>query len=331
MAIKFKDYYETLGVSRNATQDEIQRSYRKLARKYHPDINKEPGAEEKFKEINEAYEVLKDPEKRKKYDQLGAHWKEGQDFRPPPGWDVHFDFGAGPGAGQREQTFYWSSEGGDFSDFFEALFGGASFRQGFRSAKGSGPFVRHQRGADHEAVLRISLEEAYRGGTKSITLQTQKMAPDGTISTGQKKYDVKIPPGILPGQKIRLAGQGGEGTGGGAKGDLYLKVEIEPHPRFRLKGRDLYMDLPIAPWEAALGGEVKISTLSGNVTLKIPPGTQSGQKLRLKGKGMPNPTGAPGDLYAVVQIRVPRHLTAKEKEMFQELRKTSSFNAREVA
>ncbi|MBW2065190.1 MAG: J domain-containing protein [Deltaproteobacteria bacterium] len=324
--MKYRDYYEILGVPRNATQDEIQRSYRKLARKYHPDINKEPGAEEKFKEINEAYEALKDPEKRKKYDQLGADWKDGQEFRPPPGWDIHFDFGQGPGT--RQRTYYWSSGVGGFSDFFEALFGGGPFGEGFRSARGREPFVRFQQGEDQEAVLRISLEEAYRGGTKAITLQSQRLGPDGRITTEQKRYEVKIPPGVIRGQKIRLAGQGGEGIGGGPRGDLYLKVEIDAHPRFRLEDRDLYMDLPVTPWEAALGAKVRVKTLGEEVTITIPPGTQSGQKLRLKGKGMPNPRGANGDLYTVVQIKVPKRISQREKEMFQELARISSFNPR---
>jgi len=327
MTIKFRDYYEILGVPRNASQDEIQRSYRKLARKFHPDINKGSDAEEKFKEINEAYEVLKDPEKRKKYDQLGPNWKDGQDFRPPPGWDVHFDFGRGTGAGRR--TYYWSSGTGGFSDFFEALFGAGAFGEGFRGKQTGGPFVRFQQGENQEAVLTISLEEAYKGGTKGITLQSQRIGPDGRVSTEQKRYEVKIPPGVIPGQKIRLAGQGGEGTGGAPKGDLFLKVEIEPHPRFRVQGRDLYTDLPVSPWEAALGAKVKVRTLGEEeITITIPPGTQSGQKLRLRGKGMPNPKGTSGDLYAVVQIRVPKRLSPREKEILQELGTISSFDPR---
>jgi len=315
MAVKYKDYYEILGVPRTATQEEIQRAYRKLARKYHPDVNKEPGAEEKFKEINEAYEVLKDPEKRKRYDQLGAHWKTGQDFTPPPGWEVHFDFGPGAGKGVEDIIFGFGGRGSSgFSDFFEALFGG--MRRGQAGAETSG-FTRVRDGADQEATIRISLEDAYHGAQKIITLPNS-----------HKTYEVKIPAGILPGQKIRLAGQGEPGIGGGRSGDLYLKVEIEPHPVYRLEGRDLYMNLPIAPWEAALGGDVTVDTIAGPVTIRIPSGTQSGQKLRLKGKGMPNPKGAPGDLYAVVQIMVPKHLTAKERELFEKLRDISTFNPR---
>ena len=326
--MKFKDYYEVLGVDRNSTEEEIKRAFRKLARKYHPDLHtgrEKNEAEEKFKELNEAYEVLRDPEKRKRYDQLGANWKTGQDFQPPPGWETRSDYGSRPGGGQ--ETYFWSSGTGNFGDFFETLFGRGA-REGFQGPPGGQPFVRHERGADHETTLRIPLEEAYRGGVKSIALQLQKLNADGTLSTQEKRYEVKIPPGILPGQKIRLAGQGGEGTGGAEKGDLYMTVEIEPHPVFRLEGRDLYVDLPVTPWEAALGAEIKLDTFAGAVTLKVPPGTQSGQKLRLKGKGMPNARGTPGDLYAVVQIKVPRELSGKEKQIFEELRSASAFNPR---
>lgn len=325
MAVAFRDYYEVLGVPRTATQEEIQRSYRKLARKYHPDVNKAKDAEERFKEIGEAYEVLKDPDKRSKYDQLGANWKDGQEFRPPPGWEQHFGFGPGMG-GQTE--FRWSSSGGgDFSDFFEMLFGGRGRSAGGRTGPGRGP-VWSQAGADQEAVVRIRLEDAFHGATRSITLQSQTVTPDGKVSVQEKNYDVKIPAGILPGQKIRLGGQGGEGVGGGPRGDLYLKVEIEPHPIFKLEGRDLTMPLQITPWEAVLGAEVQVSTLAGPVTLKVPPGSQSGQKMRLRGKGMPNPKGAPGNLYVVLNIMVPRHPSARERELFEKLQETSSFNPR---
>ncbi|HOV85015.1 MAG TPA: DnaJ C-terminal domain-containing protein [Syntrophobacteraceae bacterium] len=324
MAIKFKDYYKTLGVSRTASQEEIQRAYRKLARKYHPDVNKASNAEEKFKEINEAYEVLKDPDKRSKYDQLGPDWQGGQDFRPPPGWDFQYDFGHG--RGPEQGGFQWSG-GTGFSDFFEALFGG----QGFRGAGGRGARkgpVWSQAGSDQEATIRISLEDAFHGATKSIALQVQTVTPEGQLSIQSKNYDVKIPPGILPGQKIRLGGQGGEGIGGGPRGDLYLKVEIEPHPVYRLEGRNLFMDLPVAPWEAVLGVEARLPTLSGAVTVKVPPGTQNGRKLRLRARGMPNSRGAPGDLYAVIHIMVPTKPSARERELFEELRKTSRFNPR---
>ncbi len=328
MAVKFRDYYEVLGVDRTAKQEEIQRAYRKLARKFHPDVNKAPDAEDKFKEINEAYEVLKDPEKRQKYDQLGAHWKDGQDFRPPPGWETHFDFGRGAGPGQTE--FHWGGTGG-FSDFFETLFGGARGRGGpFGGMRGggSGGASWSQAGADQEATIRISLEDAFQGATKTITLQSQSVTPDGQLSVQSKNYDVRIPKGILNGQKIRLAGQGGEGIGSGPRGDLFLKVEIGPHPLYEVDGRDLILKLPLTPWEAVLGAEVEVSTLSGPVSLKIPPGTQSGQKLRLKGKGMPHPKGAPGDLYVVIHIVVPKKPGDRERELFEELQKVSHFKPR---
>jgi curved DNA-binding protein len=328
MAVKFRDYYEILSVPRTATQEEIQRAYRKLARKYHPDVNKDQDAEDKFKEIGEAYEVLRDPDKRKRYDQLGADWKAGQEFRPPPGWEVHFDYGPGAGGGEAES--FWGGAG-KFSDFFELLFGGRQFREAFRHG---GPYQRaepqwRQRGMDQEAIIRITLEEAFHGASKMITLQSQTFTPEGQVKTAHKNYDIKIPQGILSGQKIRLAGQGGEGIGGGAKGDIYLKVEIEPHPRYRLEGSDLYLDLPVTAWEAALGAEIRLATLSGPVTLKVPPGSRSGQKLRLRGKGMPHPQGAPGDLYVVISIQVPRKLTPKEQKLYEELQRVSTFNPRE--
>lgn len=323
MAVKFRDYYEVLGVPRTATQEEIQRSYRKLARKFHPDVNKARDAEDKFKEINEAYEVLKDPEKRKKYDLLGENWKTGQEFRPPPGWDYQYDFGRGGGQGE----FQWGGSGG-FSDFFEILFGGQRGGRARGGARRGGGPVWSQAGADQEATVRISLEDAFHGATKSITLQMQSLTPDGQVAVQEKTYEVKIPVGIMSGRKIRLSGQGGEGMGGGPRGDLYLKIEIEPHAVYRLKDRDIYVDLPVAPWEAVLGADVQLTTLSGQVTLKIPPGTQSGQKLRLRGKGMPNPKETAGDLYVVVQIMVPKHPSRREQELFEELRKESAFNPR---
>ena len=329
MAVQFRDYYEVLGVSRTATQDEIQRAYRKLARKYHPDVSKAKDAEEKFKELNEAHEVLKDPEKRKKYDALGANWKDGQEFRPPPGWES-YGFGQ-QGAGEGS-SFRWQGGGGGgggFSDFFEALFGGQSFREssgrGGRYGQGQS---WSQAGADQEASIRISLEDAFFGSTKSIRLQTQNVNPLGQVAVQEKTYDVKIPRGIQSGQRIRLSGQGGEGVAGGPRGDLYLKVEIEPHLVYRVEGRNLTMDLPVSPWEAALGSEVKLSTLSGPVTLKIPPGTRSGQKLRLRGKGMPGSRESAGDLYAVVKIEVPGKLSPRERELFEELRRVSSYDPR---
>jgi curved DNA-binding protein len=324
MAVKFRDYYEVLGIPRTATHEEIQRAFRKLARKYHPDVNKAASAEDKFKELNEAYEVLKDPDKRKKYDQLGADWKTGQEFRPPPGWESHYDFGQGGGGAG---GFQWEG-GGGFSDFFETLFGGQRQRGSFGGGPRGGQPVWSQAGADQEATVRVGLEDIFHGATRTITLQMQSMTPQGQLSVQEKSYDVKIPAGILPGQRIRLSGQGGEGMGGGPRGDLYLAVEVEPNPVYRLTGRDLSVDLLLSPWEAVLGAEVQIPTLSGTVTLKVPQGTQSGQRLRLKGKGLPNPKGAAGDLYAVVSIVVPKKLSARERELFEALQTVSSFNPR---
>jgi curved DNA-binding protein len=323
MAVGYRDYYKTLGVSRKATQEEIQKAYRKLARKVHPDVNKDPGAEDKFKEITEAYEVLKDPEKRERYDQLGANWQAGQEFRPPPGWETRFNFDSGFGRGDA-----FGSEAGGFSDFFETLFGGQVFRQA-RGRPGAHAWHNmQQHGENHEAILSISLEDAFRGGVKTISMQMPTLTPQGQMVHQTKTLEVKIPAGIMPGQKIRLTGQGGEGAGGGRHGDLYLKVEIPPHPVYQLDGRDLIMDLKVAPWEAALGAEMEVETLSGRVTLKIPPGTQGGRKLRLRGKGMPNPKGVRGDLYAVVKIMVPRRLSEREKELFEQLQEASSYNPR---
>ncbi len=332
MAVKYRDYYEILGAKRSAGQDEIQRAYRKLARKYHPDVNKASNAEDKFKEINEAYEVLKDPEKRKLYDQLGSNWRAGQDFKPPPGWQG--DFGAGPGGYQTE--FHWAGGGGGpgaagFSDFFESLFGGMGFRQP-RGGPGHGGFgrgaVHRQAGADHETSIRISLEDAFHGGVKPIVLQSRTLNAQGEVEVQEKRYDVKIPAGILPNQKIRLSGQGAEGSGGGPRGHIYLKVAIEPHPVFSLSGRDISMELPVSPWEAVLGAEVRVATLSGSVDLKIPPGAQGGQKLRLRGKGMPNPKGSAGDLYLTIVLKVPTSPSQKELELFEELKKNSNFDPR---
>jgi curved DNA-binding protein len=325
MAVKYRDYYEVLGVPRTASQDDIQKAYRKLARKVHPDVNKAKDAEERFKEIGEAYEVLKDPDKRSKYDQLGEHWKNGQEFRPPPGWESQFGFGRGGGGTE----FRWSTGGGDFSDFFETLFGGGGFRDAFSRGRGGQEPRWTQAGSDQEATIHIRLEDAFHGSTKSITLQTQSTSPGGQIAVREKNYDVKIPAGIMAGQKIRLSGQGGEGTGGGPRGDLYLKIEIDTHPIYRVEGRDLYMDLAITPWEASLGTELQVATLAGPVTMKIPSGTQTGQKLRLRGKGMPNPKGAQGNLYAVINIKVPRKLTEKERELFEEMMRVSRFNPRD--
>ena len=319
MAVKFQDYYETLGVGRNASENEIKKAYRKLARKYHPDVNQDNGAEEKFKQVNEAHEVLKDPEKRQRYDQLGPDWQAGQDFRPPPGWEnVHFEFGSGPQA----EAFHF---GGGFSDFFETLFGGSMGGGGGARATQASWVMR---GQDHEARIEISIEDAYSGATRTITLQGHEIDPQGQVRPTVQNIQVKIPPEVTDGSRIRLAGKGGEGMGGGTPGDLYLRVNILPHPRYRLDGHDLHVEVPIAPWEAALGGAVQVATMDGSVNLKIPAGSQSGQKLRLRGKGFSKKGGQRGDLFARLKIAVPKDLSAREKELFTELAQISSFDPR---
>ncbi len=325
--MEYKDYYETLSVARDASQQDIQKAYRKLARKYHPDVSKVPDAETKFKEIGEAYEVLKDPEKRKKYDQFGQAWKQArQTGAPPPGWEgVEFDFGQGGGGFRFEGGGPGFGDASGFSDFFEMLFGQAGMG-GFRGAGagfGGRPAGRPpaRRGADQEASISLSLEEAARGGRRELTLT------DPT-SGGSKTLAVKIPPGVKPGGKIRLAGQGLPGAGGGPAGDLYLRVEVLPHPRLQLEGTNLLAVVPIAPWEAALGGEAEVPTLNGTARVKIPAGTSSGRRIRLRGKGFPRRKGEAGDLYAEFRIVVPEELTSEERELYEKLQEASDFDPR---
>jgi len=323
MAVTFQDYYQTLGVNRTASQDQIRRAYRKLARKYHPDVNKAKDAEDKFKQVNEAHEVLKDPEKRKLYDQLGANWKAGQEFRPPPGWEnVRFEFGGAPGAEEFDL-------GGGFSDFFETLFGG---RRATRRGGGAGGRATQATwsmpGQDHEAEIIVRLEDSYYGATRTITLQGQEVDEQGRLRPTSHTYEVRIPAGVTDGSRIRLAGKGGPGIGGGNPGDLFLKVSIEPHPRFRVDGHDLQVEVPVTPWEAALGATVEVPVVEGTANLKIPPGIQSGQKLRLRGKGLPRRDDGRGDLLAVVKIVVPKTLSDRERELFAEMARVSSFNPR---
>jgi len=286
--MEFKDYYQVMGVARDATQDEIKRAYRQLARKYHPDVSKEANAEARFKEVGEAYEVLKDAEKRAAYDQLGANWKAGQEFRPPPDWNTGFEFSGGGFTG---------GDASGFSDFFESLYGRA-FGAGQR-----GHAAFHAQGEDHHAKVLIDLEDAYNGATRTITLQVPEVDAQGHLTTRAHQLKVKIPRGICAGQHIRLVGQGAPGRGQGKPGDLYLEVEFRPHPHYRVEQRDVYLDLPVAAWEAALGATVKVPTPNGGVELKIPPGSLAGNKLRLKGRGIPG--SVPGDLYVVLQIALP--------------------------
>lgn len=306
--MEFKDYYQTLGVSPEADGDEIRRAYRKLARKYHPDLNKEAGSEEKFKEIGEAYEVLKDPEKRKQYDQLRAGgWRQGEDFQPPPDWGGGFGHaGAGEGFGGFS----------DFSEFFENLFGG-----------GMGGRRRGRvRGRDIHARVEVDLETAYAGGKRRITLTRAEPGPDGRVRRRNQNLEVNIPAGVRPGQQIRLSGQGEPGLDGGPAGDLFLEVEIRPHRLFELQGRDVYLTLPVAPWEAALGARVNVPTLGGRVSLNIPAGSSSGKQLRLKGRGLPGKP--PGDQYVTLKVVVPEPKSERERDLYEQLRHEQDFDAR---
>ncbi|GAA1824510.1 DnaJ domain-containing protein [Planosporangium flavigriseum] len=332
MARDERDYYEILGVPRDASQSDIQRAYRQLARRNHPDVNKNPGAEERFKEITEAYDVLSDPSKRKRYDQFGHQWRQvPEDFETAgAGFRQRAGAGAGGpwGGGVRVEDF---TEGGgfDFEDLFGSFFGGrggrgAGFGGGFGGGRGyaRGGFGRGPvPGADSEVEFPLTVEEAYHGGHHRVTLQT----PEGD----QRTLDVNIPAGVTDGQRIRLAGQGSPGTDGGPPGDLYLNIRIAPHPRYRVDGRDIVSTLPVAPWEAALGAKVPVQTPGGTVQLNVPAGSSCGRRLRLRGRGLPNPRGQPGDFYAEVRIMVPTSLSPAERDLFEQLARTSTFNPRE--
>jgi curved DNA-binding protein len=308
--VDFKDYYAIMGVSRDATQDEIKRSYRKLARKYHPDVSDDPKAEDRFKEVGEAYEVLKDPEKRAAYDQLGAQWQSGQDFRPPPDWDQGFEH---RGAGQQQ------ADAEQFSDFFESLFG-ARERGGGRT--------HHRfraRGEDHHAKVSVDLEDSYTGAQRSITLRAPELSADGHVILRERTLNVRIPKGIRSGQKIRLAGQGAPGLGDGEPGDLYLEITLNPHGLYRVDERDVYLDLPVAPWEAALGATVKLPTPSGPVDLRIPANSNQGSKLRLKGKGIPGKKA--GDMFVVLKVTLPPS-NEESRALYEQMQEQMAFNPR---
>ena len=317
MAVAFKDYYESLGVPRDASEEDIRRAYRRLARQYHPDINKEPGAEDRFKEISEAYEVLRDEEKRQRYDRFGQNWRAGQDVSGAP--DFEEAFGRGDGTDGVRFDF----GGGDFSDFFEGMFGARGRRAGGTTGRaGFEGFAI--RGGDHEAVLELTLEEAAGGGKRRLSLG------DG------RDFEVEIPRCVRDGQRIRLAGEGGAGIGNGPPGDLFLRVRLRPHPHFRVEGPDLYTDLAVAPWEAALGATVPVRTLDGSARVKVPAGSSCGRRLRLRGQGLPSGdggrggrAGGAGDLYAVIQIQVPKRLHEEERELFERLGEVSHFNPRQ--
>jgi len=305
--MEFKDYYKTLGVERTATADEIKKAYRKLARTYHPDVSKEAGAEARFKEVSEAYEVLQDPQKRAAYDQLGMRWQAGQEFTPPPDWGAGFEFTPGR---------FSTAEAAEFSDFFSSLFGN------FASQATAGRF----RGEDHHAKIVIPLEDAFQGATRTITLRAPQQDAQGRVVLREHTLNVRIPKGIRAGQLIRLAGQGTPGGGGAPGGDLYLEVHFDPHALYRVEGHDLSLTLPIAPWEAALGATIKAPTPTGVVEVKIPAGSQSGRKLRLKGRGIP---GEPaGDLYLVLDVVVPAANSERARQLYRTMAQELAFNPR---
>ena len=339
--MKYKDYYEVLGLPRDATQDDIKRTYRKLARKYHPDLSKLDNAESRFKEVGEAYGVLKDTEKRAAYDRMGDQWSNGQEFEPPPRWDEGFEFS---GADARD------AEDARFSEFFEALFrrehagsGGPSNRRARRAAGGGHDDSTAQDledayagvpysapGQDHHAKVAIDLADTYRGAQRTISLETPVLDASGRVVLKSRALDVSIPKGVYGGQHLRLAGQGGAGFGEGRAGDLYLEITIRPQDLFRVDGRDVTIDVPLAPWEAALGARITVPTPDGTVEVAIPGGSCAGQRLRLKGKGIPasGPSGKTGDLYARLNIALPPADSEQARAAFEALRQACGFNPR---
>jgi curved DNA-binding protein len=306
--VEFKDYYKVMGVARDATEAQIKQAYRKLARKYHPDVSKEKDAEARFKEVGEAYEVLKNAEKRAAYDQLGQH-RPGEEFRPPPNWDSGFEFsGAGPGNSA-------------YSDFFESLFGAQA-----RGRAGGGNGFRTGRGEDHHAKVLLDLEASLNGGSRAFTLSMPEFDGDGRLVERERVLNVQIPKGVTPGQQIRLAGQGARPPGEGTPGDLFIEVEFRPHALYRVDGRDLTLELPVAPWEAALGATVQAPTPGGTVELRIPAGSHAGSKLRLKSRGIPGKK--PGDLYVVLQIALPPANDDNAKAAYAAMAAAMPFNPR---
>jgi curved DNA-binding protein len=310
--VEFKDYYQVMGVARDATEAQIKQAYRKLARKYHPDVSKEKDAEARFKEVGEAYEVLKNPEKRAAYDQLGRNYRPGEDFRPPPDWNADFEF-SGPGPGQ--------AGGADYSDFFESLFGAQA-----RTQSGRRQGFRPDHGEDHHAKVMLDLEASLTGGSRSFTLKMPEIDAQGRLTNKERTLNVQVPKGILPGQQIRLAGQGGRALESGKPGNLYIEVEFQPHSLYHVDGKDLSLELPVAPWEAALGATVKTPTPGGTVELKIPPASHAGSKLRLKGRGIPS--NPPGDFYVILQIALPPAADDKAKAAYAAMAAAMPFNPR---
>ena len=322
--MEYRDYYKILGVPRTAAAEAIKTAYRRLARKFHPDVSKEVNAEARFKEVQEAYEVLKDPEKRAAYDQLGSEWKSGQQFRPPPDWGSGFEFGGAPHAGTQRRGPRRAGGGAEegafeeegFSDFFSSLFGGGS---PFRASARRG-------GRDHHARMDLTLEQAFHGASSTLELKRPEIKSDGTLEVRAHTVRVTIPAGVSDGQLIRLAGQGEPGTDGGRAGDLYLEAHILPHHLYQLDGRDVTLTLPVAPWEAALGASVTVPTLGGAVDMQVPPGAQSGQKLRLRGRGLPGQP--PGDEYVQLKVVLPPANSQQAKELYEQMRGQLSFNPR---
>ncbi len=306
--MKYKDYYAILGVKRDASADDIKAAYRRLARKFHPDVSKEKDAEDKFKEMAEAYETLKDPEKRAAYDQLGSH-TPGQDFRPPPDWGGHFAQGQG------------GFDDIDLSDLFAGLAG----RQGRGGARRAD---RAMAGSDYEAVVRISFDQAFHGTEVDLELSALEWDPDGGMRRVPHRVKTRIPRGVTDGEKLRVRGKGGRGANGGPDGDLYLDIEVATHSLYRMAGRDLYVDLPLAPWEAVLGTSVDLPTPGGTVTLRVPAGTRAGAQLRLAGRGMTRGSGAAGHLYAQVRVEVPTVVDERQQALYRQLAESSNFNPR---
>lgn len=333
MAVAFQDYYKTLGVERSTSQEDIQRAYRKLARKYHPDINKAKDAEEKFKQLSEAYEVLRDPEKRKRYDMLGSNWRAGQEFRPPPGFEQVFS-----GFGKRGARQGAPGGAGGFSDFFDMLFGGnaafsgmfsgqdAGNAQAFEQMFGSGAAEPVNKQRQHQEIdIPFTVEELYRGGTKNIQLEFVEHNAAGVPQRSPKTFQVKIPPGVTEGSIIRLSGQGGNGQ------DLHIRIKVAPHPSFKVDGLNLKAPVEVAPWEAVLGAKVPLQIPEGTVQLTIPPHSQSGQQLRLRGKGLRKSAAERGDLFAEIRIVVPDNPSDEEKQLFRRLAEVSHFKPRSAA
>lgn len=310
--MQYKDYYKIMGLSRNSTQNEIKRAYRKLARKYHPDVSKERDAEAKFKELGEAYEVLQDPQKRAVYDRLDTNWKAGEDFTPPPNWNEGFEFKGGGFTG---------GDANSFSNFFEQLFGRTGFHPVDREQHGF-----HAKGQDIHTKVYIDLEDSIQGATRNISLSTPEMDAQGYVQVKHRSLNIKIPKGIKPGQHIRLSGQGDPGSGGGKPGDLLLEIAFNNHPLYRISETDIYMDLPVTPWEAKLGAKIKVPTPEGIVDLKIPPHSGQGSKLRLKGHGLPAKT--PGDFYVVLQIALPPANSEEAKAAYKKMQQEFDFNPR---